>query len=169
MGIQSYYIDKKRKRLNKNGFQNGDLQKIKYLAIFTDDESKFNKRHLRKIKKSLQLEDEQINILTFKKKNSVVNEFGGTFIEKKDFNWFAKIKKQEIIKFFDKKFDLFLDCSSSSDEIKQFIVQKIKANLKVSHYSKEAGLYNLSIAVDEDDYETFIDELLKYLKILNLI
>ncbi len=169
MVIQSYFIDKKRKKFNKNDIQNGDLQKIKYLAVFTDDESKFNKQHLKKLKKKLQLEDDQINMLTFKKKNSAVNEFGGTFIEKKDFNWFAKIKKQEIKKYFDKKYDLFIDCSSSEEEIKQFIVQKINANLKVSHSFKESNLYNLSIDVDEEDYDTYIDELLKYLKILNLI
>lgn len=169
MLIQSYFIDKKRKKPNMNGFQKGDLQKINNLAVFTDDESKFNKQHLKKIKKSLQLKDEQINILTFKKKNSAVNEFGGTFIEKKDFNWFAKIKKQEIKKYFDKKYDLFLDCSSTDDKIKQYIVQKIKANLKVSHSYNDTDLYNFSIAVDEGDYDTFIDELLKYLKILNLI
>ena len=169
MVFQSYFIDKKRKKFNENHFQKGDLQKIKHLAIFTDDESKFNKQHLKKIKKGLQIEDANISILTFKEKNSAVNEFGGTFIEKKDFNWLANIKKQEIKKYFDKKYDLFIDCSSTDDKFKQYIVQKIQANLKVSHSLKDTSLYNLSINVDEEDYDKFIDEMLKYLKILNLI
>ena len=172
MGIKGYFIDNKIKRTLAENLKNKNervLAKINRLAIFVDNESSFNKGEFENLKDSIKLNSTHFNILTYKEKKENYNEFQGTIVTKKDFNWLAALKSDTVREFIESHYDILIDYTATDSPIKKLIVAQINASFKVGCLDDNNELYDLRIKVDPKEIAVFNKELIRYLKILNLI
>ncbi len=172
MRIKEYFIDNKIKRTLAENLKNKNervLAKINRLAIFVDNESSFNKGEFENLKDSIKLNSTHFNILTYKEKKENYNEFQGTIVTKKDFNWLAALKSDTVREFIENHYDILIDYTAADSPIKKLIVAQINASFKVGCLDDNNELYDLRIKVDSKEIAVFNKELIRYLKILNLI
>ncbi|MDP3353270.1 MAG: hypothetical protein Q8S44_05990 [Flavobacteriaceae bacterium] len=85
----------------------------------------------------------------------------------KDFGWVGDINNQNLQKFVDTPFDLFINFDAYNNLYIKYLTLISKGEFKVGYSKTDDRLYNFMIVHKEDDLKTFITELKKYLKILN--
>ncbi len=172
MGIKGYFIDNKIKRTLAENLKNKNervLVVMNKLAIFVDEESSFNKIEFKNLKDSIKLNSTHFNILTYKENEESHNEFQGPIVTKKDFNWLAALKSDTVREFIESHYDILIDYTATDSPIKKLIVAQINASFKVGCLDDNNELYDLRIKVDSKEIAVFNKELVRYLKILNLI
>lgn len=172
MGIKNYFIYKKIKTALlslKNLSTTSELSKIQKVAILVDESSAFNDTHYKNLQKKIGLDDSHFNILTIKKKNSNYNEFKGVVLLTNEVNWKGKINSTEIHHFTEPNYDLLIDFISKNSALKQLIITKVNAKMKVGYVNNNTDLYNIMMKVDSQKIDIFISELIKYLHILKII
>lgn len=171
MGIQNYFIQKKiQKIIEKSKTElKTTIQKINKIATIVDENSAFNYQFFKELQKKLQLDDTHFEILTIKHKKSNYNEFKGNVFLTNDINWKGDINTSEINDFLAQQYDLLIDTIAQDEPLKLLIVAQTKAVLKAGFATNNPELYNIQINVDAKRMDIFIDELVKYLKILKVI
>lgn len=87
----------------------------------------------------------------------------------KHLNWKAEINQAQLIDFMDQKFDLLINYYALEKAILLQITNISKAYFKVGFSSVDKRLNHLMINTDTKNYQIFVSELLRYLKILNKI
>ena len=163
--IKSKSILNKTARLLKN--KNNSLQiakNIQTVGIIVNEGSDFNFELLKKLQKEIASGSNNFSVLTCKKTNDSYNEFRGVIIKDSDFSWNGSLKSNETKAFLAQPFDMLIDFTKSEQIYNDFLVAKSKAKFKVGFENEEERLYDLMIA--SDSVPLFIDELIKYLKIL---
>jgi len=172
MGIKNYFIYKKIKLAIlglKNLTTTSELSKIQKVAILVDESSAFNASQYKNLQKKMGLDDSHFNILTVKKKNSNYNEFKGVVLLTNEVNWKGKIYSTEIHHFTEPHYDLLIDFIPKNSALKQLIITKVNAKMKVGFVKNNPDLYNIIMNVDSQKIDVFISELIKYLHILKII
>lgn len=168
MGIQNYFIRKKIKK-QQTSIGKADLVKIKRIAIVVDESSSFNDRQFKNLQKLMGLDDTHFQILTIKHKKSNYNEFKGVVLLTNEINWKGEFKTTEIQQFLTPNYDLLIDFIPNNSAIKHLIVSEVKSILKVGYHGNPPELYNITLQVDETKPDVFIAEMVKYLRILNVV
>ncbi|HEX5742613.1 MAG TPA: hypothetical protein VFY09_01785 [Flavobacteriaceae bacterium] len=85
----------------------------------------------------------------------------------KDFGWVGEINNPNLQKFIETPFDLFVNFDAYNNMYIKYLTLISKGKFKVGYSKTDDRLYNFMIVHKEDDLKTFINELKKYLKILN--
>lgn len=132
-----------------------------------DEGSNFNFDLLKKIQKEIASGSENFHVLTCKNTNESFNEFRGVLFYPKDFSWNGAIKSKELTQFLDSKFDMLIDYTKANTIFKKYLVAKSNAAFKVGYANVDDRIYNLMIAVENENITSFNKELIKYLRILN--
>lgn len=125
------------------------------------------------LKKDLNIKDEDFHVIgCFPSANNVEN-FEGVVFTPAGISWTGKIKDEEVKKFLNREFDLLISYNhtdnQSENKALNFIIGASTAGLKVGRVENGPQLYNLAISTRFEDVGVFIEELKKYLKILNKI
>ena len=81
----------------------------------------------------------------------------------------GKINKTEVEGFVGKKFDLLINYYDEPKAVLNMVAKKSAANFKVGFSGIDKRINHLIIASDVDAIDEFVEELFKYLKILNKI
>lgn len=113
--------------------------------------------------------ESNIKILVYRdnlKKNEVFNY--STFCHK-DLSWKASFDKSEVKDFIAQKFDLLINYYDTEKSALLLVTNHSNANFKVGFSSIDKKLNHLMIDTNAENYKIFIEELFKYLKILNKI
>lgn len=163
--IKTKAILKKTDKLLKN--KNNSLQiskNIKTVGIIVNEGSDFNFDLLKKLQKEIASGSNNFSVLTCKKTNDSYNEFRGVILKESDFSWNGSLKSTEINDFLNTPFDMLIDFTNNSEVYNSFLVAKSKAKFKVGYANLDERLYDLMI--DSESIPLFINELIKYLKIL---
>ncbi len=87
----------------------------------------------------------------------------------KDLSWTATFEKSEVKDFMSKKFDLLINYYDVEKSALLIVSNGSKANFKVGFSSINKKLNHLMINTHAENYKVFVEELFKYLKILNKI
>ncbi len=87
----------------------------------------------------------------------------------KSFGMYGKIKDNSLKKFVDTKFDLLINYCGPDDIFALVICFKSKASIKAGFEYENFNFNDISIKIAGNKIDTFNDELIKYLGILNLI
>ena len=84
----------------------------------------------------------------------------------KDISIAAKIKKEEVISIGEKPYDLVINYDVTNDVVLNYLASKVNAMFFIGFAKQENELNDLVIKADKEDYQSFHNEIVKYLKIL---
>ena len=85
------------------------------------------------------------------------------------FGLYGKIKNATLEEFVEKEFDLLVNYSGTDWVFSEVILTRSKARLKAGFDADDAGWQDISIKIPGNKMDTFHEELVKYLRIMNLL
>ena len=108
-------------------------------------------------------------MLVFKNKIKKNDTFDYPVFSHKDLSWTATFDKSEVKDFIAEKFDLLINYYDTEKAALLLVSNLSKANFKVGFLSVDKKLNHFMINTNAENYQVFVEELFKYLKILNKI
>ncbi len=167
--IKDFFVKKivKKSLSNVNHVDSNNC--IKTVGVLVDETYFFEKQKLINTLIENGLKAENIQILVFKdkiKKNEVFEHLTFSY---KDISWTGAITNPEVLKFIDTKFDLLLNYYDTDKAALLITSNHSKANFKVGFSTVDKRINHFMIDTNAENYTVFVDELFKYLKILNKI
>ncbi|MCX6172041.1 MAG: hypothetical protein NT048_04275 [Flavobacterium sp.] len=169
----NYFKDLATKKIVKNSLSN-----VKHLAseniiksvgiIF--DESYFYEREalvLELIQNGINESD--IKVLVYKDKIKKNEVFDYAVFSHKDLSWHATVDTKEVKDFTKVPFDLLINYYDTEKVALLLVSHHSKASFKVGFATVDKRLNHFIIDTNAENYKVFMDELFKYLKILNKI
>lgn len=115
------------------------------------------------------IQESNIKVLVFKDKIKKNEQFDYPTFSHKDLSWAATFDKSEVKEFIAQKFDLLINYYDTEKSALLLVSNQSKASFKVGFSSINKKLNHFMIDTNAENYKVFIDELFKYLKILNKI
>jgi len=115
------------------------------------------------------IQEANVNVLVFKDKIKNKETFDYPVFSHKDLSWRATFDKSEVKDFVAQKFDLLINYYDTEKAALLLVSHQSKATFKVGFASIDKKLNNLMINTHAENYQVFVEELFKYLKILNKI
>ncbi len=113
--------------------------------------------------------ESNIKVLVYKNKIKNKEVFNYPTFSHKDLSWKATFNKSDVGDFIAQKFDLLINYYDNEKSALLLVTNQSKANFKVGFSSVDKKLNHFMINTEIENYKIFIDELFKYLKILNKI
>lgn len=165
--IKDFWTKKNVKKSLSNVKHNESVSSIKKIGIIID-ESYFNEKDLL-INQLISngISEENIEILAFRNRVKKNESFDYTVFSYKDLSWNATIEKSEITNFINTNFDLLINYYDVEKAPLLLVTSLSKANFKVGFANVDKRLNHFMIDTQAENYKVFIEELFKYLKILN--
>ena len=142
---------------------------IKTVGIIFD-ESYFQDREAlvqELVKNNIKISD--VKVLVFKDKIKKNEIFDYPTFSNKDLSWTATFDKSEVKDFIAQKFDLLINYYDTEKSALLLVSNQSKASFKVGFSSIDKKLNHFMITTNAENYKVFVEELFKYLKILNKI
>ena len=115
------------------------------------------------------IQETDIKVLVFKDKIKKNEQFDYPIFSHKDLSWTATFDKSEVKDFIAQKFDLLINYYDTEKAPLLLVSNQSKASFKVGFSSINKKLNHFMIDTNAENYKVFIEELFKYLKILNKI
>ncbi|AWG22432.1 hypothetical protein FFWV33_13315 [Flavobacterium faecale] len=112
---------------------------------------------------------ENIKVVVFKNKAQKLISENVVFCSPKNLSWQGGINNEAVKAFIATDFDLLINYYDIEKAMLLVITQQSKARFKVGFSSVDRKLNDLTITSDAENYQVFIHELFRYLKILNKI
>lgn len=142
---------------------------IETVGLLIDESYFFNKQDLVKELISHGILEKNIKVIVYKNKIKRKENYSIPTFNIKDFNWKIQISNSEVNDFIKKDFDLLISYYDVEKAALLKITQHSKAKFKVGFSTIDKRLNNLTINTNAENYLVFVEELFKYLKILNKI
>ncbi len=115
------------------------------------------------------ISEKNIQILVYKDKFKKSEILDIPQFSLKDLNWNASFENQEVIDFTKNKFDLLISYYDLEKAPLLLVSQLSEAQFKVGFSSIDKRLNHFMINTNAVNYKVFVEELFRYLKILNKI
>ncbi len=167
----NYFKDFSTKKIVKNSLSN-----VKHLAFdgiiktvgIVFDETYFYEREAL-VQELIQngIEESNIKVLVYKDKVKKNEAFDYPVFSHKDLSWHATFDKKEVNDFIKEPFDLLINYYDTEKVPLLLVSHLSKAGFKVGFTSIDKRLNHFMINTNAENYKVFMDELFKYLKILN--
>lgn len=142
---------------------------IKTVGIVFDESYFYEKEALVQELVKNGIVENNIKILVFKDKIKKNEVFDYPTFSHKDLSWTATFDKSEVKDFIAQKFDLLINYYDTEKSALLLVSNQSKASFKVGFSSIDKKLNHFMINTNAENYQIFIEELFKYLKILNKI
>lgn len=165
--IKNYWIKKiVKKRLSNVKLLNSSSS-IKRVGIVFDESYFFEREALINELISAGIKEKDIQILVFKNKIKKNDIFDYPIFSYKNLSWNAKINTPEFNNFITTNFDLLISYYDIEKAPLLVTTNLSKASFKVGFASIDKRLNHFMIDTNAENYKVFMEELFKYLKILN--
>ena len=167
--LKNFFIQKTVKKSISNVKHIPLESHIKTVGIIFD-ESYFYEREalvVELVQKGIQESD--IKVLVFKNKIKKNELFDYPVFSNKDLSWTATFDKSEVKDFIAQKFDLLINYYDTEKSALLLVSNQSKASFKVGFSTINKKLNHFMINTTAENYKVFIEELFRYLKILNKI
>lgn len=140
---------------------------IKKIGIVFDESYFYEKESL--IKELIQegIKESDIDVIVFKNKIKKNETFDYSVFSYKNLSWSASIDIPEFNNFIASDFDLLISYYDIEKAPLLLTTSLSKATFKVGFASIDKRLHHFMIDTNAENYKVFIEELFKYLKILN--
>ncbi|MGV9002881.1 DUF6913 domain-containing protein [Flavobacterium sp.] len=142
---------------------------IKTIGIIFDENYFYEKNDLMSELTKRGIDKNDCTILVFKNKIKKNEVFSYPIFTYKDLRWNGTILKKEVREFIDHPFDLLISYYDTEKTPLLALTNQSKASFKVGFSTIDKRLNHLMISTNAENYKVFIEELFKYLKILNKI
>ncbi|HJS00296.1 MAG TPA: hypothetical protein VJ780_05110 [Flavobacterium sp.] len=113
--------------------------------------------------------EENIELLLYKRKTIADFSSSVTKLVPGHLDWKGQIKNQSVNDFLAKDFDLLISYYDVDKAVLLVATHESKAKFKVGFSTIDKRINNFMIKTNSDNYKIFIQELFRYLKILNKI
>lgn len=167
--LKNIFTKKRIKKRLSNVDSTHSADKIRSVGIIFD-ESYFDEQQ--KMIASLAeagIPENQIQVLVLKNKIKKSDNYGYPVFTPRDLSWRATFEKSEVREFADCEFDLLINYYDKEKSALLIVSHLSRAKFKVGFSSVDKKLNHFMIDTDAADHQIFMDELIKYLKILNKI
>ena len=112
---------------------------------------------------------DKIRVLVFKNTTRKNEKFDYPVFSNRDLSWAATFSKSDVKDFIAQRFDLLINYYDTEKSALLLVSNLSKANFKVGFASIDKKLNHFMINTNAENYKVFVEELFKYLKILNKI
>lgn len=157
-----------RKRISDSKYMASD-QIIKTVGIIFDESYFYEKDEMVSELIARGIEEKDIRILVFKDKIKKNEVFDYPTFSRRDLSWAASLEKSEVREFVTLPFDLLINYYDMEKPALMLVTNQSKAAFKVGFSSIDKKLNHFMINTNAENFKVFIEELFKYLKILNKI
>jgi hypothetical protein len=169
----NYFKDFATKKIVKKSLSNvkhvASDKMIRTVGIIFDESYFYEKEALINELIANGIAEKDIKILVFKDKIKKNEVFNYPVFSHKDLTWLATIDKKEVTDFVNEPFDLLINYYDVEKAILLLVSHLSKASFKVGFSVIDKRLNHFMINTNAENYKVFMDELFKYLKILNKI
>lgn len=167
--IKNFFTQKTVKKSLSNVKHDETNEKIKTVGIIFDESYFYEKDALIQELVGHGIAEDQIKILVFKNKIKKNETFDYPVFSHKDLSWTATFDTSDVKDFITLKFDLLINYYDTEKSALLLATDLSKAAFKVGFASIDKKLNHFMIDTNAENYKIFVDELFKYLKILNKI
>ena len=115
------------------------------------------------------IDENQIKVLIFKNKINKNEVFKHELVTYKEFNWSGELTHSKAELFLNTNFDLLINYHEFDKPPLGYLSYLSKANFKVGFNTQDKTVNKFMVNTNIYNYQLFVDELFKYLKILNKI
>lgn len=115
------------------------------------------------------IDENQIKVLIFTNKKNKIEVFNHELVTYKEFNWSGELTHSKAELFLNTNFDLLINYHEFDKSPLVYLSYLSKANFKVGFNTLDKTLNKFMVNTNINNYQLFVDELFKYLKILNKI
>ena len=143
--------------------------KIKTVGIVFDESYFYERETLVQKLVKQGIEGSDIKVLVFKDKIKKNEVFDYPSFCNKDLSWTATFSKPEVVNFINQNFDLLINYYDVEKIPLLLLSNESKASFKVGFSAIDKRLNHFMININAENHTVFIEELFKYLKILNKI
>ncbi len=167
--IKNFFTQKIVKKNLDNARPDAASQPVKTVGIVFDESYFYEKQSLiaELIKNGLQESD--IKVLVFKNKIKKNESFDYPVFSSRDLSWQATFSNSDVKDFIAQKLDLLISYYDTEKPALMLVTNSSKARFKVGFASIDKKLNHFMIDTTAENYKVFVEELFKYLKILNKI
>jgi hypothetical protein len=167
--IKNYFL----KRILKNSLHNvkniSSEVPIQTVGLLVDESIFYKKDALVKELIANGISEKDIKIVVYRNKIKKNELYSHPVFSFKDLNWKAEITNPVVNDFINEKFDLLISYYDVENAILLNSTNNSKALFKVGFSSIDKRLNHLMINTNAENYTVFVNELFRYLKILNKI
>lgn len=143
--------------------------KVKTVGILFDESYFYEREALVAELVQRGIEPSNITILVFKNKIRKNDTFDYPVFSHRDLSWRATFSNSDVKDFMEMNFDLLINYYDTEKSALLIVSNLSAAKFKVGFSSIDNKLNHLMINTTAENYKVFVDELFKYLKILNKI
>lgn len=169
----NYFKDFYTKKIVKNSLSNvkhvASESLIKKVGILIDESYFYDKQALIQELIQFGFSENDIKILVYRDKIKKQEVFDYPIYCHKDLSWKGTLDKKEIKDFINEPFDLLINYYDTEKVALLLISHLSKASFKVGFAAIDKRLNHFMIDTNAENYKIFIEEMFKYLKILNKI
>lgn len=115
------------------------------------------------------IDENQIKVLIFKNKINKNEVFKHELVTYKEFNWSGELTHSKAELFLNTNFDLLINYHEFDKSPLVYLSYLSKAIFKVGFNTQDKTVNKFMVNTNIYNYQLFVDELFKYLKILNKI
>ena len=167
--LKNFFTQKIVKKSLSNVKHESAAQPIKTVGIIFDESYFYEREELVQELVKNGIEEKDVKVLVFKNKIKKNEQFDYPVFSNKDLSWTATFDKSEVKDFIARKFDLLINYYDTEKSALLLVSNQSKASFKVGFTSIDKKLNHFMINTNAENYKVFVDELFKYLKILNKI
>ncbi len=167
--LKEFFLKRKLKNCFANVKNDASGNRIKTVGLLLDESYFPARENLVEVLVQHGILPEHINILAFRpaiRKNEV---FDYPVFSMKDISWSGEIRGETVEKFTAQHFDLLISYYDVEKTALLLVTRLSAADFKTGFSSIDKRLNHLTITTVAENYKVFVEELFRYLKILNKI
>lgn len=142
---------------------------IQKVGLLVDETFFLEKDKLINLLKSNGITENNLTVLAFKKKYKNKEIVPYPHYSKADVSWLGTIENKEALGFISEEFDLLINFYDQRQIPLVIVTHQSKADFKVGFAMVDKRLNHFMIDSPMEEYTVFVEELFKYLRILNKI
>lgn len=164
-GIKRRWLRKEIQKLRKNQ-ERPPIKWPQSLVVIYDGQQPVDTALFYHWAKELQIKKEAVSFIAYVNdiKKSTIED--ALLVDRKLIKWSGGVSDASFKKLMNKSHDLQINYYDKKNDLLEYISLVLPSGFKVAYGDSDESLYDLSIGVKLKDYEAFLTELKKYLKIL---
>ena len=167
--IKNFLLKNKVSKLLSNTPANDSVGVIQCVGVVFDGNLNLEIENILKELVKHGIDENQIKVLIFKNKIRKNEVFSHEIITYEDINWSGEITNSKAELFLNTNFDLLINYHEFDKPPLVYLSYLSKANFKVGFNTQDKIVNQFMVNININNYQLFVDELFKYLKILNKI
>lgn len=167
--IKNFLLKNKVSKLLSNTPANHSADIIQSVGLIFDGNLNIELENVLKELVEHGIDENQIKVLIFTNKKNKIEVFNHELVTYKQFNWSGELTHSKAELFLNTNFDLLINYHEFDKSPLVYLSYLSKANFKVGFNTQDKTVNKFMVNTNIYNYQLFVEELFKYLKILNKI